>query len=133
MIINLKLYWPRSAFKPQGDLQLIDNGRTGTLEDDYSAGLIEPAIVWRKHRLSLRYEKLMLENTVTAQAPVFIAANVNLINDGHGPGRLSVSWHWFFIPTLRLLSEYVQDDVLEKSRDPVMMGLVWQQRLWQGH
>lgn len=128
---NVSFYIEAIQQQSEGVVDVVDNGRSADVELQTFGWQVEPAIAFHTHRLSIRYEQLTTENTITASAASFVASDAQLNSSGLEPERLSVSYQWQFNPRLSLRTEYIIDDASPQSHNRAMLGLVWQAQLWQ--
>ncbi|MCY0967327.1 hypothetical protein [Parathalassolituus penaei] len=109
-----------------------DSGATRQIEvqGDYRSWLLEPRFSWGEHSVAGRFERLMLDNTLTGSAVASLGEEAGLINDGHNPQRLSLAWNWQYNHSTGLRLEWMKDQANPERQPTVLtLGLIWRSPL----
>ena len=108
-----------------------NTGIQAQLDGTHSGGWLQPFITRDKHTLAIRAELLSMKNTLTGPAAPVLAAESGLANPlEHDPQRLSLIWRWQWRDHLALRAQAVRDNSLVEREHYLLLGVVWQQRLW---
>lgn len=117
----------------EADGELFDGTRRADLVGEYAGGWLQAGVHWLNHSLSVRAEELVLKNQLSGSGAPQLLNDANLAGRGENPSRLSVGWHWQFLPSLAFRLEAVQDDSVLEERSRIVVGVVWSDRIWSRH
>lgn len=131
---SLTLEWLQQTV----DGEVRDDTRLARLEGDYNAWRIEPSLTWHQHQVGLRYEQLVLENTLSGSGAAPLADTTGLNNPGVDPERISLAYRYALSPAFSLRTEYTQEKTQWTGteldqRNRVALGIIWQDTLWKQH
>lgn len=109
------------------------SSRQASVDSDQWGGWVQPYLRWQKHSLGLRGDWLSTDNQLVGAAASVLATDSGLANpEEHDPNRITVFWHWQWLPSLALRTELVQDNTLPDEDLRWLFGVVWQDQLWPG-
>lgn len=122
--VNLQVNWLTQQV--QGDIS--DTTRLAELEAEAQGRWISVAWQSGQHELAVRWENVVLENTLSGAAASVLADAANLVNDGHEPARTTVQWRYRVRPELHWHVAWIADNSLPERRQQALIGLMWH---WQ--
>ncbi len=108
-----------------GDVR--DDTRLSELEGDYTGYWLQSSLTSGAHTLSLRYDRLVLENELRGTGAGFLAETSGLEGMGRDPELWSVAYAWEFIRGLSVRAEYVEDKTMAEKRGLAGINLAWKQ------
>jgi hypothetical protein len=116
--------------------ELSDETRRALLAGDYDALVVQP--YWRsgRHQWGIRWEQLVLDNSVTGAGAEELADSASLVNPGFNPERTSLGYLYSFSESVKLRLEYVVDETTitgdaAERRERVGAGIVWNEQLFR--
>lgn len=110
------------------DGELVDSTQSAaylSTQDGYSLQL---GIALDTHHLSIKYERLVIDNRFTQTSQTFVQST-GLYNEDFEPEKFAVAWTWDFYEDFTLRSEWYQDNTQDKKTSRWSLGLVWQYKL----
>lgn len=125
-LLHLGAEWMR--VEPEG--VLADATRNSAMNSRYDSARLQASLSSGAHEVGLRWEQVMLDNTLSGPAAETLSMLAGLNNDGFEPTRSTLIYRWQADKTLALRAEWSFDKINSEEKDRVALGAIWKTPLW---
>lgn len=125
-VLHIGGEWMR--IEPEG--VLADTTRSAPMNSRYDSARLQVSLESGPHEVGLRWEQLMLDNTLAGPAAEVLSVLAGLNNDGLEPTRGTFIYRWQVDNTLALRTEWSLDKVSSEEKHRVALGAIWKTQLW---